>query len=463
MSNQEKPEQDRRVDQLEHRLSEACDALWDDYVDPREAFRGDNDDFWSPIFLGSGAKGNGVTFPQLNDLRDACRRLALTNEYAINGHENRISYIVGSGHVYHATIRKGIEAPVELARETQHVLDDFQSENRWHARQQEIVRRLDRDGEVFIRLFVDHKGMTRVRFVEPEQVATPQGNSIGSRASHGILTDDRDVEEVIGYYIDGALIDATEIQHRKANVDSNVKRGLPLFTPVRKNLRRAEKLLRNMSVVAEIQSAIALIRKHRSASRSGIEQFVAEKSSSATVDTNGRTRWLTEYGPGTILDAPAGLDYDFPATGIDAGSYVTILQAELRAIAARLVMPEFMFTSDASNANYASTMVAEGPAVKMFERQQAAMIEDDLAIMHRVIDNAIAVGRLPTQARSVVDVQVSPPSLEVRNPLQSAKVNQIAYEHGALSLQTWCQRLGLDYDQEQKNRRLHQETVVDKT
>ena len=39
-----------------------------------------------------------------------------------------------------------------------------------------------------------------------------------------------------------------------------------------------------------------------------------------------------------------------------------MLQAELRAIAARLVMPEFMLTSDASNANYASTMVAEGPA-----------------------------------------------------------------------------------------------------
>ena len=43
---------------------------------------------------------------------------------------------------------------------------------------------------------------------------------------------------------------------------------------------------------------------------------------------------------------------------------MTVLQAELRAIASRLVMPEFMLTSDASNANYASTMVAEGPAVQ---------------------------------------------------------------------------------------------------
>ena len=46
-----------------------------------------------------------------------------------------------------------------------------------------------------------------------------------------------------------------------------MKRGLPLYFPVRKNLRRVEKLLRNMSAVAEIQSAIALIRRHRHGTR----------------------------------------------------------------------------------------------------------------------------------------------------------------------------------------------------
>jgi hypothetical protein len=46
-------------------------------------------------------------------------------------------------------------------------------------------------------------------------------------------------------------------------------------------------------------------------------------------------------------------------------SFVAVLHAELRAIASRLVMPEFMLTSDASNGNYASTMVAEGPAMRM--------------------------------------------------------------------------------------------------
>src|SRR5688572_27876777 len=105
-----------------------------------------------------------------------------------------------------------------------------------------------------------------------------------------------------------------------------------------------------------------------------------------------------------IVDAPSGLDYDFPTRGLDAASFVAVLQAELRAIAARLVMPEFMFTSEASNSNYASTMVAEGPAMKMFERLQARMIEQDRAVMWRVVDNAVAAGRLPQNVHELVEI-----------------------------------------------------------
>ena len=83
-------------------------------------------------------------------------------------------------------------------------------------------------------------GTTRVRFVEPAQVAAPSDRLADPSARFGIQTDPDDVETVLGYWIDGRLVDAAEIQHRKANVDANVKRGLPLFFPVRKNLRRAE-------------------------------------------------------------------------------------------------------------------------------------------------------------------------------------------------------------------------------
>jgi hypothetical protein len=444
---------------LEDRLREAFDALWDDFVDPRDAYADVDGQWWTPV----GSPGSGTTRlaapigePQLRELRAQCRRLATVNEFAINGHENRISYVVGSGHSYRATVCKGMEAEPELALAVQKVLDHFLRENRWHERQQEIVRRMDRDGEAFLRFFVDHKGTTRVRFIEPDQIATPSERSTDPSASFGIQTDPHDVETVHGYWVDGELVDAGDVQHRRSNVDFNVKRGLPLYTPVRKNLRRAEKLLRNMSVVAEIQSAIALIRKHRGVSRSGVEQFVAGGAdASATNAASGRTRHFSQYGPGTILDAPAGLEYDFPTAGVDAAGFVTILQAELRAVASRLVMPEFMFTSDASNANYASTMVAEGPAVRMFERLQANLIEQDRAVMRRVVENAVSAGRLPECVCDCVEIQISGPSLRVRDQLREAQVDRIAHAHGILSPQSWSQHLGLDYDQEQKNLATH--------
>jgi capsid protein len=443
------------VKRLENRILEVFDALWDDFVDPRDAYTDVDGSWWLPVGGGGSppaANGGLASEQQLNDLRQQCRWLAMTNEFAINGHENRISYIVGSGHVYCATVCKGMETSPDLVLEVQKLLDRFEQENRWHARQQEIVRRMDRDGEAFLRFFVGHDGMTRVRFIEPDQVSTPTKLAADPSVSFGIQTDSDDVETVLGYYVDGEYVDARDVQHRRANVDFNVKRGLPLYAPVRKNLRRAEKLLRNMTVVAEIQSAIALIRKHAGTSRSGIEQFVADRADATEVSgLSGRTRQFSQYGPGTILDAPAGLDYDFPATGVDAASFVTILQAELRAVAARLVMPEFMFTSNASNANYASTLVAEGPALKMFDRLQAAMIEQDRQVIRRVVDNAVGAGLLPAGVTESVEVQITPPSLRTRDQLRDAQADLIAFTNGVLSPQTWSQRLGLDYEQEQQN------------
>ncbi|MBN1909758.1 MAG: phage portal protein [Pirellulales bacterium] len=436
-------------DRWEKRLLEAFDEMWDGFVDPADALVDGDGTCWTPL----GGKTNGgsvcATPQQLEAVRNQCRALAMGNEFAINGHENRISYLVGSGHAYRAAARRGLrpeEAPVD---EVQNVLDEFVRVNRWRQRQQEIVRRRDRDGEVFLRLFQSPDGISRVRFVEPGQVATPTDRADDPAATLGILTDPADVETVRGYFIDGQLVDAAEIQHRKANVDANVKRGLPLFYPVRKNLRRAEKLLRNMSVVAEIQSAIALIRKHHAGTKTSVQQFVADAADATVADPNsGRTRHVRRYAPGTILDAFAGTDYEFPTIGLDVSRYVAVLQAELRAIAARLVMPEFMLTSDASNANYASTMVAEGPAVKMFSRLQHDMIEDDLELLDRVLADAVAAGRLAPHARQTVLVEAIPPTLAVRDRLKETQADAILLRNGAMSPATMALRHGLDPERE---------------
>lgn len=435
---------------LEQRLLESLDDLWDRLVDPADSLDDADGSRWLPLDGGRGTPGSSpITEPELAALRAECRQLALTNEFAINGHENRISFVVGTGHAYRATPKAGRNAPQDLVQQVQLVLDQFVRTNRWHARQQEIVRRRDRDGEVFLRLFPSPSGTLEVRFVEPDQVFTPPERTADRHASFGIQTAPHDVETVLGYWIDRQWVDAGQVQHRKANVDANVKRGLPLFLPVRKNLRRAEKLLRNMSVVAEIQSAIAIIRKHASGTRATVGQFVARHADgSRSSPATGRTTHYRRFAPGTILDAQGGTDYQFPVAGVDAARYVTVLQAELRAIASRLVMPEFMLTSDASNANYASTMVAEGPAVRMFQRLQHAMLEEDLDLMNRAVQTATDAGHLPHGTLDLVDIQGIPPSLAVRDRLRETQADQILVRSGAMSIQTMAARHGLDPDRE---------------
>ena len=433
------------------RVSAAMEALWQTLVDPDEPYWDADGTRW--LALGSQAPHGGQQgIPFTNEAEHAairleCRALAVHNEFAINGHENRISYIVGTGHGYRVTPRPGRQVPDHLLQKAQEILWLFLRRNLWHRRQQEIVRRRDRDGEVFLRFFPDPEGTLLVRFVEPEQVSTPDHLREDPAASFGILTRPNDVESVLGYFVDGDYVPAREIQHRKANVDLNVKRGLPLFYPVRKNLRRAEKLLRNMCAVAEIQSAIALIRKHSHLAWPAARDFphaVAPGTTAAA--TLPRQRFL----PGTILDVYAGTDYEFPASGIDAARFVAVLQAELRAIAARLVMPEFMLTSDASNANYASTMVAEGPAVKMFQRLQQEMIEEDLQVMWRVLETAAQLRHIPPELLHDIDLQAIPPTLAVRDRLKEAQADAILVRSGAMSPQTMAMRHGLDPDRERQ-------------
>ncbi len=455
------PDPDRlisRLAQAESRLLRESLAALENYVDPNDAYAEDGE-VWEPLAAG-GPDGRRQGFRNQRELdaaRAECRALAMSNEFAINGHENRISYIVGSGHRYLVATKppwqdSGHDAPDRAARRAQAVIDAFCRENKWRQRQQEIVRRRDRDGEAFLRLFIDPLGHVRVRFLEPWQVTAPPRLADDPAASFGVQADGDDVETVHGYWLDdGELVPAEDVQHRKANVDANVKRGVPLFYPVRKNLRRAEKLLRNMAAVSDIQTAVALIRKHQAGARSAVEQLRSNLAAATTQQAaGGQTTYHQNFQPGTILDVYSDTEYDFPARGLDASRYVLVLQAILRAVASRLVMPEFMLSSDASNAAYASTLVAEGPAVKMFERLQAEMIEDDVALLWRVLQSAARAGRLDAGDLEALEIQVEPPKIAVRDKLEEARVDQILVHNGAMSVPRMALRHGLDPEQERR-------------
>lgn len=435
---------------VEAKLESLLDLVITDLVDDRERYCDPDGTTWEPIGAGGRRHAEHWTFARLHEARCLSRQLVDENPFGCNAIENRISFLIGAGHAYRVDPRPGVDRSDASIAAVTDFLEEFDELNRWGQRQIERQRRFDRDGESFDRLFTDEEGMTHLRFVDPELVQAPTGGE--EEVASGIEFAAGDAEQPELYWIDDEPVPAADVQHRKANVDQACPRGVPLLWTVRRNLRRAALLLRNMSALVEVQTSIALIRKHRGVSAGGIEAFADAQADITTASAaTGATNRYRQYGPGTILDVPAGREYEFPTLGIQAAGLVEVLRAELRSIAARLVMPEFMLTSDASNAAYASTIAGEGPGIKNFERLQGAIIADDLALRRTVLRRAIAGGRLPEDALRKTVLTAEPPSVQVRDFHKQNVVYSIAHRAGVLSPQTWAQKLGLDWERERDN------------
>jgi capsid protein len=395
------------------------------------------------------------THEQHRQIRDMMRWYALHHPFAAAAIEVRCSYVVGSGHSYRVVPRSDVSVD---ARDLARALDElhrWMDRDRWMIRQREIQYRLDRDGEVFLRLF-EADGQVSVRLIEPEHVVPPQG--AGPQDAYGVRVSATDAETVEGYWIarppaslgtlvgTPELIPADQVQHRKMNVDRLAPRGLPVLWPCRESLRRSWQILRAMSTVASIQASVAAVV--RRAMGQSITPWVQPGSPGTGKDAEGRT--YQHLPPGAIMHLAPGEEWDAPANRIDVANYVAAVQAELRAVAARLCMPEYMLSGDAANANYASTMVAEGPAVKMFERLQSEMIWYDVEILTRVLRAAERAGRLPAGLTDVVRIEAEPPMVMSRNRLMEAQADQVLLSMGVVSRETVAARHGYDWSIERE-------------
>jgi len=450
------------------RLESVLESIWNDanLVNPKDAYLGPDGEPWIPVGMATAHDDQSVIYrheADLDRIRSLCRYFSDENEFAGNVHKNRINYIVGWGHTYNVVPKEGEDvSPEELAPVKQALLE-FLRVNRWSPnyvassrrasgrsgwgyRQQSNVFRRDRDGEVLLRKFYGDDGCLRVRYIEPERLVPKVTNK---HTRFGIETDPQDEETVIAYHVMGESVDASEIQQRTRNGSSRHPRGIPINYAVRKNLVRAGKILRNGSSVTEVQTAIGLIRKHAQATKTAVQAFQSAITQPRNQSDDPPRR--QKYEPGTILDSSQGIEYEFPGMKIDPSKYVASLQAELRAIASRHVMPEFMLSSDASNANFASTMVAEGPAVKNFEQLQWDEIASDLEIIWDALEHAAQSGKFDPLLLDAVDIIAEPPSAQARNRLEDAQVGQILNGLGWLSPQTGAAQFGLDYEQEQSN------------
>lgn len=460
----------RLSDEQAAKLLESFDLSLN-YVPPRDTTSPDGTK-WVSIGMGGIDKSptdySRITSEtELQAVRDECRNLATENPFAIGFHENMVNYVIGDGDKPTIVAKKGEEIDDATLKPIQDILDEWMYDHDWVTNQQEAVRRYDRDGEFFRRFFRTGDGDLAVRFVEPNHITTPP-NHPEPHYSFGVETDPDDVLTTEAFWLKTSLesdferVPADEMQHVKANVDQNVKRGLPTTWAMREQLTDASALLKNISVTSQIQTSIALIRRHMGGTAAGA---LAGRASAATWTQQdprtGKTDYYQKRKPGAIIDAPTNTEYDFPASGLDVEKYGAGVQAILRGAAARVCFPEFMFTSDASNANYASTMVSEGPAVRMFQRRQKVHREPDLAVLWKVLEYKAEAGLIDGNLLERVEIQTEPPTVNVRDEKAEAETNSILHDKKILSPQTWAAKANLEYQQEQENIERHEKDHPD--
>ncbi len=243
---------------------------------------------------------------------------------------------------------------------------------------------------------------TRVRFVEPGQVATPPERAGDPAASFGILTDPDDVETPLWL-----------LHRRRAG-----RRGRD---PASQGQRRRQREARAAAVLPGAQEPAPgreAAAQHERRGRNPVGHRPDPQTPrrhpgrrAAVRRGAGRRQRHVSRPPGRrptsaasararSSTATAAPNTTFRPRASTPANFVAVLQAELRAIASRLVMPEFMLTVRRIERQLRLDDGGRGPAVRMFARLQAELVDDDLQVMRRVLAAAVAAGHACPAKRS---------------------------------------------------------------
>ncbi|TWT51535.1 Phage portal protein, lambda family [Thalassoglobus neptunius] len=383
--------------------------------------------------------------------REQVRKLIQENPHASNILRTLECYVTGPGLRFkHECVCKSnrmTDVEDDVLEAADHLWEAFLQNADGHYSPQEHARRTWRDGECFIRKFGKESWPPAVRFVDPERFgATPQEPD-----PQGIVTAAHDVETPLAYLytsrsgqdgFDGMRADripAGEILQTRIGVDSNEKRGRSLFAAILEPLIAYSKWMETELLARKLQSSIVLWRKVQGSSQTA-DAFADNAGSGTTWNGQRRER----FSPGSILTTNHATDIQFLQPNTNFGDAASLGRMLLLSIAAGAGLPEFMLTSDASNGNFASTMVAEGPAVKYFQSQQEFFSKEFTRMWRWIMQDAVDLGLLPVDFFERVTIKWTFPGLVNRDRPKERLTDARLVETGILSRAEVARRDGVD-------------------
>ena len=413
---------------------------------------------WQPV----GEMGSTLSEGERQDLRTRARLLVSQNPHARNILRLMESYVTGAGLRLSHQARTGSTEtssapPTDLIERADRLWKDFLTANVTHYSFREHARRAWRDGECFVRRYSEYQWPPEVRFLDPETI----GSCPDFPMSQGILTDPGDVESPREFLridpLDGGLaerIPAGDILHTRVGVDSNQKRGVTVLAPILGTLDCYEKWIDTELHARKLQASIVLWRKVQGSPQQ--VQAAADPSGGAS---SGGSR-TERFKPGSILTTNQATEIKFLQPDTNFGDAVPLGRLLLLSVAAGVGLPEFMLTSDASNANYASTMVAEGPAVKLFQSEQLFFAQEFTRLWSWVMRVAMEQGLLPDGFFEQVETSWTFPQLVTRDRPRERSADAQLVELGILSRSEVARRDGVEPERMRAEQKVETQAVL---
>ncbi len=406
-------------------------------------------------------------------LRGAARNLSLLTPTAQAALDRLAEYTFGPGFKF--TVKSQDK---ELEKRCQAIVTRFLDDTNFiGVLDRELHHRSREDGEAFAQIELGQNNRPCVSFYEPDQIREPANinqledwlQDFGGVASwsFGIRTPRNRPAQVLGYHVsrddsgqDWDYVPVRQMVHIKRNSGANAKRGISDMFLIVEEIARESKLRRNMAEGAALQSAIAwILESPPGTSQASIQTLGAGDAAAQygrQVIGGQKNQRVQKYNPGTVLKPSPGLQYKPGPMGSERNDgFLAVSQYLLRIVGTRWAMPEYMISGDASNANYASALVAESPFVKAREADQAFYARSFMEMLYKVLRFEWERGKLPqvpwSEIEGLIEISVDKPNVSTRNPKEIAEVQAAQLAAGILSKRTAAVQAGLDYDAELRN------------
>ncbi len=409
--------------------------------------------------------------------RDAARRVAETDPIAIGVLDQMINFLVGTGLTYNAQPKEDLpdevkdsEQMVKLERACNSRIERFweryEKSTGWTQTkpgfEAEFIRHSIIDGCRGLRTFRQNDGLLPAQ-VDPERIRQPAGKTTRDFTFMGVQCQPGNINRRIGYYVatvEGGneleFVPVNRLQYYTRNVPQNVVHGVSDLFSITDDLEDCGRAIDGIRSGVKQRSKIAVIRSHENADNASLEEF----ANSQSVDLLGISRFNPVTGENErVTYTPDGAYVDIGSTmkmlTMPAGAtqeYIEGVKFCIYALTSRWNLPEFMVVADPGSYNYSSIMVAGGPVVRRFEREQAEFCARFRRLILADLEYAAVMGWLPENVLDLIDVQVKAPSPVIHNRLEEVQADQIEIQDGKLSVQTAQQMRGYDPDREDRNR-----------